>query len=468
MAHEMDTSTPGSALSRESPSPPGPFSVFRVSLSDQRTILHGDKVLHVPVSSPAPHPEIKPEPDLSEGYMNKGPQPNLVLPVDQFGHGSNGPTAVCTIASSNGVEGAPNQESRSPKQEESRVFGSDREGVANTNLELPPKQLNRDQVSPITDAGTGDLFTKCGAVLSATQMSVEVYTDIRALLKVPHEILPGISSDDLPLPPSGELRPEIEYWVGRPVLRKLDWQQDENGRPIRTLHSNMGAFHAAFVQTRGKLAEIPCTRCAEGKGQWKLCVVGEKNDTPGDEVCANCRGINNWQCSHRSSCSDTPPADNIPPHTTSESPHTPVRTPPRQRASKHSPTCVQPSRASRSPNSKSAHMYGQNYIAVRRRGSGHTKKSPVRAQSQRTPRSTKVEPHRPAQTRIPSRHDGSLVPFPLAPDMFNNLNVLKEALNDQQRHMEIIQQRIRQLERDELEKTATNPWDLLSCNKDCV
>ncbi|KAL2851628.1 hypothetical protein BJY01DRAFT_209031 [Aspergillus pseudoustus] len=65
--------------------------------------------------------------------------------------------------------------------------------------------------------------------------------------------------------------------------------------------SNTRTLVAGYVQTRGQIAENPCTFCAQGKGIWKQCVVGfdAREDKPMTEACANCRFSQRSLCSLR-------------------------------------------------------------------------------------------------------------------------------------------------------------------------
>jgi hypothetical protein len=94
-----------------------------------------------------------------------------------------------------------------------------------------------------------------------------------------------------------------------PVVRALDWQTDNEGKPIRKGLKNVVSRKAAFVQTRGKEASEPCAFCKAQKGIWKTCVIGvAEAEEKFDGSCANCRfsrraqcGYREWFCSSRSS-----------------------------------------------------------------------------------------------------------------------------------------------------------------------
>jgi hypothetical protein len=86
-------------------------------------------------------------------------------------------------------------------------------------------------------------------------------------------------------------QPAVNYYKELPVVRKLDWRVDDRGQPMRRELSNTRTLVAGYVQTRGQIAETPCTFCAQGKGVWRQCVVGSdaQEEKPMTQACANCR-----------------------------------------------------------------------------------------------------------------------------------------------------------------------------------
>ena len=60
-----------------------------------------------------------------------------------------------------------------------------------------------------------------------------------------------------------------------------------------------------------------------------------------------------------------------------------------------------------------------------------------------------------------SKLDGDLLPFPLGPDAFNNLPLLRQAERDTVIHLEAMWKRISELEMKENQQALYNPWDFL-------
>ncbi|KAL4797881.1 hypothetical protein BDV19DRAFT_386915 [Aspergillus venezuelensis] len=83
----------------------------------------------------------------------------------------------------------------------------------------------------------------------------------------------GVSTDDLPIPPLDTNNAAINHYLDLPIMRVLDWRVDCNGVPKRKHLHNTRSLSAAFVQTRGEVAETPCISCARGKGLWQTCVT---------------------------------------------------------------------------------------------------------------------------------------------------------------------------------------------------
>jgi hypothetical protein len=66
----------------------------------------------------------------------------------------------------------------------------------------------------------------------------------------------GLIIDDLPVLPAGYHEPYLQPYLDLPVLRKLDWQTDEEGQAIR---KELFGIRPAFIQTRGTLANYHAT-----------------------------------------------------------------------------------------------------------------------------------------------------------------------------------------------------------------
>jgi hypothetical protein len=113
----------------------------------------------------------------------------------------------------------------------------------------------------------------------------------------------GVSAD-LPDAPFEATQPVLNYYKRLPVLRKLDWREDDNGQPIRRELANTRTLIAGYVQTRGRLAETPCTFCTQGKGIWQECVIGSdtQDERPMTKACANCRFSGRSACNLREYC----------------------------------------------------------------------------------------------------------------------------------------------------------------------
>lgn len=62
-----------------------------------------------------------------------------------------------------------------------------------------------------------------------------------------------------------------------------------------------------------------------------------------------------------------------------------------------------------------------------------------------------------------SRHDGKVVvPFPLEPEDFNDLDLLKSAAKDMTVHLQVVKTRIKDIEdQKRSEEKKINPWDLV-------
>lgn len=91
------------------------------------------------------------------------------------------------------------------------------------------------------------------------------------------------------------------YYLDFPVKKKLDWSMDESGNPKRRHLGDTGSLIAGLVQTRGEVAETPCSWCSRGKGVWQTCVIGSdvQDGKPMSEACANCRFSRRVGCTFR-------------------------------------------------------------------------------------------------------------------------------------------------------------------------
>ncbi|BCS19909.1 DUF3716 domain-containing protein [Aspergillus puulaauensis] len=254
-------------------------------------------------------------------------------------------------------------------------------------------------------------------------------------------VLRGVSSGDLPVAPLGTKNPVLKHYLSRPVRRQLDWKEKPNGAPIRKPLDGVLAVQAGFIQTRGEIAETPCTSCSKGKGIWKSCVVGERigQPKPSSEVCGNCLFSKNWTCSQRLSAgtriSDASSAD-------------------------CSGSSTLKDQRGRTMSRNTTEKRAQTPL-LRRTTTAVDLTSPD--QSRGTSASVKNDTpifrfrHLPDPMIMPE----DVVEFPLSAKTFNNLPVLKRALSDMEEHVGKIKRRIRQLEQLEMGYNPGNPWDSL-------
>ncbi|KAL2851630.1 hypothetical protein BJY01DRAFT_244963 [Aspergillus pseudoustus] len=233
----------------------------------------------------------------------------------------------------------------------------------------------------------------------------------------------GVFIDDLPIISPGNYDPHLQHYTDLPVLRKLDWQTDDNGNPVRkTLYGT--ALRAAFIQTRGAPAEISCNWCANGRGIWKSCIVDD-NPSKGSEsvpsygVCANCRFSRNWDVLTSGERRPLEPnrRDEI--------------------ARKNSPPASLPTLGTWGPLERPAGS--NNHGDIER---------------------PDVAPAQPGSSLKSSKNDGRVVKFPLPLDAVDDLPLLREAFKDLARPLATVDKRIKQLEDKEREKKL-NPWDLI-------
>lgn len=119
--------------------------------------------------------------------------------------------------------------------------------------------------------------------------------------KTLNRLVAGITLDDLPIVPLATSNPIMMYYLDFPVKRQLDWSMDENGNPKRRHLGGTRSLIAGLVQTRGELAETPCSWCSRGKGVWQTCVIGSdvQDGKPMSEACANCRFSCRADCTSR-------------------------------------------------------------------------------------------------------------------------------------------------------------------------
>ncbi|KNG89546.1 hypothetical protein ANOM_001939 [Aspergillus nomiae NRRL 13137] len=273
----------------------------------------------------------------------------------------------------------------------------------------------------------------------------------------------GLGPHDLP-DAGPNPNPAIEYYLNLPVQRTLDWQTDRNNRPvIRELTNNLSRL-AAFVQTRGTVTSEPCTFCREHLGVWKACIIGSDTtaDTKIHGSCANCRFSRRYTCAHRIHCESS---EDI-----GSSSGTREGTDPSSQ-----PLASQEVHIARPVSDEEAERFLLLLQPSSSQGqSGPTTQAPSNVQESEHSKSvtwTKVpEPGRTMTCmtaassedgRVKCRHDGKAIAFPLRPEAFHNLPLLKQALLDMTQHYDVIRRRIEQIEGTEPHQSTVNPWDLV-------
>ncbi|KAI9375645.1 hypothetical protein BJX61DRAFT_539657 [Aspergillus egyptiacus] len=256
--------------------------------------------------------------------------------------------------------------------------------------------------------------------------------------------------DDLPIAPPHATMHTLKYYMTLPVLRKLDWIADEDGKPKRRDLKDNISLIAGFAQTRGQIAELPCDHCLAGKGPWKACVLRSEGQED-SKACANC---NFRRCSL---CNASELVRTL----------SPIRESASAIAERKKRTVVEPSYDHRAqghrPDSMPPPMKRQrrdHIIETRRTLRPRAVESVL--DGERGNNTATKETSRCPESRTPSRHDGEVVPFPLDPEMINNLPMLKLAAKDLAAHLALVKTRIGQLEKEEVGSGLINPWGLVA------
>ncbi|QMW43815.1 hypothetical protein COH21_003732 [Aspergillus flavus] len=254
----------------------------------------------------------------------------------------------------------------------------------------------------------------------------------------------------------------IEYYSNLPVQRYLDWQTDENNRPIiRELTNNLSRL-AAFVQTRGTEASEPCSFCSEQLGVWRSCIIGSDTtaDTKVHGSCANCRFSRRYTCAHRiyrESSEDTGsssgtregtepssrPVDNEGFH---------IARPVSDEEVERFLLLLQP---------KSSQQCGPNAQKTPDVQGSNDPKSATTKGQESGKNVTCIATTSSADVRVRCKHDGKAIPFPLRPEAFHDLPLLRQALLDMTQQYNVIRRRIEQIEGTEPHRSMVNPWDLV-------
>ncbi|PIG79899.1 hypothetical protein AARAC_010454 [Aspergillus arachidicola] len=255
----------------------------------------------------------------------------------------------------------------------------------------------------------------------------------------------------------------IEYYSNLPVQRTLDWQTDENNRPvIRELTNNLSRL-AAFVQTRGTEASEPCSFCREQLGVWRSCIIGSDTtaDTKLHGSCANCRFSRRYTCAHRihrESSEDTGSSSG--PREETELSSQPVDNEGFHIARPVSDEEVERFLLLLQP--KSSQQSGPSAQKTSNVQRSEHPKSVTKAKGQESDKNvTCIATASSADVKVKCKHDGKAIPFPLRPEAFHNLPLLRQALLDMTQHYNVIRRRIEQIEGTEPQRSTVNPWDLV-------
>ncbi|KAL3474009.1 hypothetical protein BJX99DRAFT_260853 [Aspergillus californicus] len=252
------------------------------------------------------------------------------------------------------------------------------------------------------------------------------------------EIITGVTEDDLPIVPRGKAmtlrmaKDTIDHYKSLEVVRKLDWQQTSQWQPIRRALIENRHLIAAFVQTRGKLAQVSCHDCLNGRGVWQSCVVGSDTRYTKHNACANCRFDN------RSGCS--------------------INTVKPRRRRKTSTTTSQSGYANPEPG-QGLHGDGETQPNAEPTRDTSLPQTIIKHPNQHTFQSKRAQSQ---NIEFLSCADGKILRFPLSPSMYHNLPVLKQALEDLDRHADIIDQRIKEIKGGDENLNQINPWDVLA------
>ncbi|PLB51205.1 hypothetical protein P170DRAFT_425463 [Aspergillus steynii IBT 23096] len=116
---------------------------------------------------------------------------------------------------------------------------------------------------------------------------------------VPAELVPGVNVDDLPIAEPFTTDAIKRYQV-MPVARKLDWRTPFHGKPRRRSLANKISRTAAFIQTTGVEVADPCSNCDKGLGPWQACVIMiNEEDSKLAGTCANCQFSRKYDCDFR-------------------------------------------------------------------------------------------------------------------------------------------------------------------------
>ncbi|KAE8375830.1 hypothetical protein BDV26DRAFT_294644 [Aspergillus bertholletiae] len=269
---------------------------------------------------------------------------------------------------------------------------------------------------------------------------------------------------DLPIPGPNPTS-TIEYYSRLPVQRLLDWQLDKSNSPVvREITNNLSRL-AAFVQTRGTEASEPCSFCREKQGVWQSCIIG--SDTTADMKihgsCANCRFSRRYTCAHRihregSADIGSPSAargETQPPSQPTDEDAFHIARPVSDEEAEQFLILLQPKSAQgqSSPSTqKSGNVQGSEQ--------GQSVTQGKVPQPQKTMAFASVTSDSVA-ARVKCRHDGKAIPFPLRPEAFHDVSLLRQSLHDMTQHYNVIRQRIEQIEGTEPHRTMVNPWDLI-------
>ncbi|KAH8429462.1 DUF3716 domain-containing protein [Aspergillus melleus] len=296
------------------------------------------------------------------------------------------------------------------------------------------------------------------------------------------QIVPGVGSDDLPIGKLCNLI-SLSKYKDMPVLRKLDWRKVAGTEyPKRRKLTTERSLAAALTQTRGhEITDPPCSNCEKGLGPWETCVVitNKEDDSKLAGTCANCQFSRRKDCSFRAikiediedpeyewekedkDLNKIPyaPSSTLEPgeasSAISELRDTSIESPLKPQNMEDDPelpTYLDPDIRPGNPPEKALHS-----------------RSPVETQvldglqiavAQKDPGETSMTTNGSSPS-TKSKLDGNLLPFPLGPEAFDSLSLLRQAERDTVIHLEAMRKRISELEMKENQQALYNPWDFL-------
>ncbi|KAL3467768.1 hypothetical protein BJX64DRAFT_283239 [Aspergillus heterothallicus] len=250
----------------------------------------------------------------------------------------------------------------------------------------------------------------------------------------------GVTAEDLPVDPPGRKHATLSAYAKQPVLRKLDWQTDEHGKPLREHLKSTTSLGAAYIQTRGTVATLPCTRCSQAKGLWKTCVVeltmkiSSKGPQSAHGVCGNCRFAQYWNCEHRVGRWPNPMPD-----------------PASDDSAPGSRALRQSTRALRTRTAPK-----KDTLEITQFASTPNRPAPLPRLDEHIPDSPLPTPDTPGRASPHSK--GEVIEFPLGSESLDDLPLLEQASRNLTQHLGKVNRRIQYLKEMERQKNIKS-WD---------